>query len=359
MIYPILVLLFFFIIQFLKNNSKQNWDSGLKVLVIIISLLIIEFLRVYAQSIFGDIPNYRYIFDEIKPITNVFKEGYGVDYYYSGVELGYALFISIFKLISNDFNYFLQLISIIQLSVFYFFCKKFKIKIVNAVPIYLALIFITFQIGMLRQSLGFSFFLLGLVNLRKKYLYFTLVAIGCTFHISTVFCFLFFWVDKFVLRNIYYLLFVLSLYIYASKIDLLNNFSSYIDLIEIGNSGRTNYYLNIDRPSNHFGIGFWERIFYFILMNIIYSKLIKYNKINFYNNIIFNLGVSTILFQIIFWSTPTISSRLRYFIVIFPAIFISQYIYNTYKISKTNITYQAVFSSYLILYLYFLTTYLG
>lgn len=358
MIYPILVLLLFLIIQFFYNNSKHNWDDGIKVGVIFSLFIIIELLRTYAQSVFPDIPNYKYVFENIEPIFDVFTKGYGIEYYYSNVELGYSLLISIFKTISKDFNLFLLFISIIQLSVFYFFTKKFKIKIINAMPIYIVFIFITFQIGMLRQSLGFSFFLLGLINLHKKYLYFILVAIGCTFHISTIFCFLLFWVDKFIPRKIYYFLFVSSLFIYTYKIDLLENVSSYTDLIKIGNSGRTNFYLNVDRPSNHFGIGFWERIFYFITMNIIYSKLIKFNKLNIYNNIIFNLGISTILFQIIFWSTPTISSRVRYFIIIFPAIFISQYIYNEYKIDKSKGIYQFIFSLYMFLYLYYLSTYL-
>lgn len=357
MVYSFIVLFFFLLIQFLSNN-KFPWDNNLKFVITLSGIIILEAFRFYCQSIFGDIPNYKSIFEDIDSISFVIKNGYGFEYYFANVEIGFSLLISFFKLFSNNFDCFLFFVSVIELSVFYFFCRKFKIKIVNVLPIYIALIFITFEIGMLRQALGFSCFLLGLINIKSKTRYILFITLGCTFHLSTVFCFFLIWTNKFVNRKIYYFIFLLSLILYSFKIDFLTTLSKYIEIINFGNSGRFSYYLNeVDRANNYFGIGFWERVSFFTLMNFIYTKLLEQNKINRYNNLIFNLGISAILFQIMFFSSPTITSRLRYFVVIFPAIFISQYLYVEYK-KKFKGFYQLIFSAYLVMYLFFLATYL-
>jgi hypothetical protein len=360
MIYPFIVLFYFLIIQYFSNNYKlvRNSNSNIfVVLVVFTSLIILEILRLYSQSIFGDVANYKSIFEEIDSILHVVRHGYGLEYYYSNVEIGFSLLISVFKIFSNNYDFFLFFVSVIELSVFYFFCRKFKINLVNVMPIYIALIFITFEIGMLRQALGFSFFLIGLMNINKKIIYVIFIALGSTFHISTIFCISLIWVDRFVNRKFYYFIFLLSLCIYILQIDLISSLFIYFESINFANFGRIFHYMDVDRPNNYLGIGFWERIIFLILMNLVYVDLWRKNKINKYNNLIFNLGISSILLQLIFFSDPTITSRLRYFIVIFPAIFLSQYIYVEYTKGLTWI-YQSLFSVYLLMYLFTLSTYL-
>jgi hypothetical protein len=361
MLLSLIVLLYFLFIQFFANNEGKYINKNLQFYVLFLSFVILNILRIYCQSIFPDIPNYKSVFETIKPISFVIKYGYGLEYYseynLSVVEVGFRIFISIFKLISNNYNFFLFFISIIELSVFYFFCKKYKINTVNAFPIYIALTYLTFEIGMLRQALAFCCFLYALIYINRIYIYLFFIILGFTFHRSILFCALLFWAHKSIKRGIIYYIFIFSLILYLFKIDLINYFLPFLKIEDTIQGGRINFYMNVNRENNFLGIGFWERLILFILMNLVYSDLLRKNNINENNNLVYNLGISSILLQMIFFSSPTITSRLRYFIVIFPVIFISEYIYSECK-SKIKWLYQFLFILYLLMYLDFQATYL-
>jgi hypothetical protein len=357
MLFSLIVLFYFLLIQFFANNAKNYINKGLPYYVLFLSFIILNIFRIYCQSFFPDIPNYKSIFEAIKPISYVINSGYGLEYYDADVEIGIRVLISIFKLLSNSFLFFLFIISIIELLVFYLFCKKYNISLVNVFPIYIGLTYLTFQIGMLRQALAFCCFLLALVYINRKIIYILFILIGFTFHKSILFCIILFWSDKFANRKILYGIFFFSLVLYILKIDIINNFVAFIGMEDTMQAARVGFYMNVDRPNSFLGIGFWERLISFVLMNLIYTDLVKKNKINKNNNLIYNLGISVILLQMIFFSSPTITSRLRYFIVIFPSIFISEYIYSECK-SKLKLLYQFLFNIYLLMYLIFQATYL-
>ena len=357
MLISVILLLYFLIIQFFANNAKNYINKGLPYFVLLLSFIILNLVRIYGQSIFPDIPNYKYIFDQIYPISFVIKSGYGLYEYGANVDVGYMTFISVFKFFSSNFSFFLFFVSIIELLVFYFFCKKYKISVVNAFPIYISLTYLTFQIGMLRQAIAFCFFLLALIYINRKIVYIFFVLLGATFHSSILFCFILIWSDRFVNRKFFYVIFSFSLVLYLLKIDIINNFVSFLGFEKEFQAARVGFYMNVDRPNSFLGIGFWDRLLLFILMNIVYADLLVKNKINKYNNLIYNLGISVILLQMIFFSSPTITSRLRYFIVIFPLIFLSEYIFSESK-SRLKWVYQFLFFIYLLMYLSFQATYL-
>jgi len=357
MLFSIIVLLYFLIIQFFANNTKQYSYKGLPYFVLFLSFIILNIFRIYCQTLFPDIPNYKSIFETIQPISFVIKSGYGLEYYDADVEIGFRVLISIYKLFSNNFYFFLFFISLIELSVYYLFCKKYKISIVNAFPIYIGLTYLTFQIGMLRQALAFCFFLFGLIYINRKIVFILFILLGFTFHRSILFCIILFWTDKFVNRKVLYIIFLFSLVLYILKIDIINNFVSFIGIEDTFQAARVGFYMNVDRPNSYLGIGFWERFISFILMNLVYTELSRKNKISKNNNLIYNLGISVILLQMIFFSSPTITSRLRYFIVIFPSIFLSEYIYSECK-CRFRWLYQFLFIIYLLMYLNFQATYL-
>lgn len=350
--------LYFVLIQFLANNAKDYINKTLPYFVIFLTFVVLNIVRIYGQFFFPDIPNYKHLFDQIHPITFVLDKGFGLNEYGSNVEMGYRYFISVFKLFSNSFSFFLFFVSLIQLSVFSFFCKKYKISLVNAFPIYIALTYLTFQIGMLRQALAFCVFLLALVYINKKIIYLLFILVGFTLHRSIVFCLLLIWADKFINRKIFYYLFLFSLVLYITQFDIVTYFIPFLGFESEFNAGRVGYYMNkVDLQNSYLGIGFWDRVLLFVLMNIIYSDLLAKNKINKRNNLVYNLGVSVILLQMFFFASPTITSRLRYFIVIFPLIFISEYIFNVTR-SRLKWIYQFFFFMYLLMYLYFQANYL-
>ena len=210
---------------------------------------------------------------------------------------------------------------------------------------------------MLRQALAFCFFLFALMYLNRKIIFILIILLGFTFHKSILFCLLFLWSDKFIKKKIIYGVFIVSLILYLFKIDIINYIMVYLNIENEVEAGRVIFYMNVERENNFLGIGFWERIVSFILMNFFYVELIKKNKMTKEKNLIYNLGVFVILLQMIFFSSPTITSRLRYYIVIFPFIFISEYLFSEYK-SNVKWIYQIIFCLYLFLYLFFQSTYL-
>jgi hypothetical protein len=353
MIFSVSVLLYFFLLQLFENNSKFYINKGLPYIILFLSFIILNIFRIYCQSFFPDIPNYRILFETNQPLSSLIKYGYQK----SDVEIGFRMLITIFKIFSSNFSLFLFFISVIQLSIFYFYCKSYKISLVNAFPIYISLTYLTFQIGMLRQALAFCCFLLALVYINRKTLYLLIILVGFTFHTSILFCILFLWSDKFINRKVLYAVFLASLVIYLLRINIIDDVLNFFGMGHITEKGRIAYYLWVQRPDNFLGIGFWERIILLVLMNLAYADLLIKNKINKYNNLIFNLGISVILLQLIFFSAPTITSRLRYYIVIFPIIFLTEYIYSEQK-NRLKWIYQSLLFIYLFMYLHFLASYL-
>lgn len=354
MIFSISVLIYFLLIQLFANNDKFQTNKELTYYALFLSFIILTILRIYCQSYFPDIPNYKILFETNQSISSILKYGYQE----SNVGIGFRTLISIFKFFSNNFNYFLFFISIIQLSTFYSFCKRYEISLVNAFPVYISLTYLTFQIGMLRQALAFCFFLIALVYINRKTLYLLFILVGSTIHTSILFCVILIWSDKFLNRKVLYFVFIISLIIYILQIDIIETtFSLVVDYIPQPQKGRLLYYFWVNRPNNYLGIGFWERLILLILMNLAYVDLLRKNKINKNNNLFFNLGIAVLLLQLIFFSAPTITSRLRYYIVIFPIIFLTEYIYSEQK-NKLKWLYQSLLFIYLFMYVYFQASYL-
>lgn len=387
------IVLLFFIVQSLFEllNKFLFSKSGTKFVTLIVGFIFLQILRVYCQQYFGDIIEYKELFINEKSFTDVIGSGIGLSYFVSEtaleVESGYRVFMSLFKSFSEDYSLFLFFVSIIELSTFYFFCKKMRISIFCALPIYISLTYITFQIGMLRQGLAFCVFLLAILNLHRKWIYLGLITIGFFFHRSMAFCVLLIWTDRFVPLKYLIYAFIVSLAIYFFKIDLISELWGHFFS---GDSSRVNYYLGVDRENNYLGVGFWERVISFVVMTYFYSKLIikqheaesvscgvinniisestnslftkkanhKVNKKGLNNlnfnamTILYNLGVSVILLQMYFFSSPTITSRLRYYIVIFPMIFIVEYIRCNINNYQKRICYMLPVYGYLLLYLY-------
>ena len=360
MLFSISVLSYLIIIQLFANNYR-NANKEVQYLVLFISFIILNVFRIYGQSTFPDVEHYNFLFESINPIIHLSSsvtDGRGI--LESNTEIGFTLFISIFKLFSKDYGFFLFVVSLIELSVFYYFCRKYKISMVNSFPVYFSLTYITFQIGMIRQALAFCFLLIALVYIERKKTFILFVLLGFLFHQSMIIGLLLLWSDKYIKRNIIYAIFLGSLILYIYQIDIAQFIDDYIYSGKLFRIERIRYYTyDVWRPNNYLGIGFWERILLFILINLAYTDLLRKNKINRYNNVIYNLGVSVILLQLIYFSNPTITSRIRYYIVIFPIIFLSEYIYSETSNKMLKWLYLPALFAYLYMYTRFLSSYLA
>lgn len=385
MIVSNIILLFFIVQDFIYQLNRFFFSkSGIRFVTLVVGFILLQILRIYCQQEFPDIPEYKDLFNDTKSFTDIVESNIGFSYFISEttleVESGYRMFMSLFKSFSGDYSLYLFFISIIELGTFHFFCKKMKISIFCALPIYISLTYITFQIGMLRQALAFCVFLLAILNLHRKWIYLGLIIVGYFFHRSMAFCLLLIWADRFVSPKYFIYAFILSLIIYILKIELINDLWAHFFLED---SNRINFYLNVDRENNYLGIGFWERVISFVVMTYFYNKLIVKQNLTTYvgdnlsNNtrlqfignlstkevkygmnrnydimtVLYNLGVSVILLQMYFFSSPTITSRLRYYIVIFPMIFIVEYMRGNINNYQKRVCYMLPIYGYLLLYL--------
>lgn len=351
------LLIYFLILQFIANNGREFIDKVLGYYVIFVSFVILNLFRIYAQQIFPDIPNYEHIFASTSALKFDLKSGFSLNQYSSSVEIGFSIFISIFKIFSENFSIFLFFICLIELAVFYCFCKKYRIDLVNAFPIYIALTYVTFQIGILRQALACCLFLIGLIYINKKFIFILLGLLAFTFHRSAACWLLLFWVDRVFNRKILYIIIVSAVLVYLVKFDLyqfISSYSFYLEDILIGD--RIAYYL-YERENAYLGIGFWDRIFLLIMMNLAYRDLQLKNKINSRNNIIYNLGTVVLVLQMVLFSSPSLTSRLRFYFSIFPVIFLSEYI-NLELRNRLRSLFRFILVLYLMFHVYLKGTYL-
>jgi hypothetical protein len=367
MFIPFITLFYFYFLQFFEKLKKPNSGYSVKIFAVLVGFVLLQILRVYGQSVFPDIPNYNLIFKAIRPLDFVIENGYGLDYYEESedygsllivpIEIGFSIFISVFKLFSQNFDLFLLLISFFQLSVFYIFCREKNINLVGAIMGYIGLTYITFQIGMLRQSIAFCFFLFALLKCNRKFIYIIFILLGFTFHRSILFCLFCLWSNIFINRKLIYFVAISSLVIYLFQIDLMSDFFKLFSVIDGLETGRLDFYLNVDRSNNYLGVGFWERLILLIVINFAYSDLMNRNLITSNRNLLYNLGFIIIIIQLFFFSSPTITSRLRYYLVLFPILFLFDYIQLVKNINLKRL-YQFFIFLYLQLQLYFLSSYL-
>lgn len=101
--------------------------------------------------------------------------------------IGFNVFISIFKLFSNNFYLFLFFSSIFVVSSFLYFGKINNIDSKVLLPFFIAFIYPSFC-NIMRQWIAFSFFLLSYKYLivKKPFKYILLIILGTTFHSSLI-----------------------------------------------------------------------------------------------------------------------------------------------------------------------------
>ena len=363
--FVILLIIYFFTFTEEFNGNKDY--KLFKGLIFVFSFILLQALRVYGQAFFPDIPEYHNVFNSIKPIDFVWINGYGLEHYeesdeFGGIfavsiEIGFLLLISIFKLFSVNFELFLLLISTFQLYVFYIFCKKLRINVVAGLMAYTGLIFITFHLGMIRQSIAFCFFLIGLMNIDRKLLFIFIILLGTAFHRSILICLFMLFSNVFINRKLVYFLSIFSLILYIWQIDLITELLNRVLLVDGFQLGKVGFYANVDRSNNYLGIGFWERLTLLVLTNMAYSDLSKRNLVTSKMNLLFNVGLFIIIFQLVYFASPTITSRFRYYFALFPVLFILEYTYLLKDLILKRMTIFTIFV-YLQFQLYFLGTYL-
>ncbi|MDD3945202.1 MAG: EpsG family protein [Bacteroidales bacterium] len=351
----VLIYLFFLL---LFQNSKNYKEKVFRLYLYIIAFLLIQYLRIYCQQFFPDIPNYRILFDNVDTLFKIIRDGINYEILET-TDSGYIILNSIVKTIINSYDFFLFVVSLIELLCIYAFCKKYELPVLISFIIYFALTYLTFQIGMLRQAIAFSFLLLAMVKFKNVLLYVFLIALGSTFHKSLIpAIFLLFFRIKVNYKYLFYF-FCGSIIIYILKIDLIPHISRISTITEeIIEAGRVGHYYKVFViENNYLGIGFWDRLIQGIILYIIYKDLDKKNKVKDKHYILYCFGMLSFFIQMILFNMTTITSRLRYYFELFPLFLIANYLYVEYRGKYASI-YKIILLLYCALYLYFQGGYL-
>ena len=345
---------YFFVFLFFYGMSNNLVRGSGNVIFYLISFACLNGLRIIGQQQFEDIENYREIFHLVAPFwDHMFFDTSNLDGL--TIDIGYLFINALFKSLGFSFDAYLFVLFALQTVIFFRFSKIVGVAPVVSFPIYVAMILMTFQIGMLRQAIAFCFFLVAIEFLDRKKFFAVLILIAATFHLSALFCLTLIWTDKRINIKWFYLGFLISLILYLMKINVIFLFTSWIEYFS--QLLRVLYYLNVDRPNNFFGVGFWERVLSFFAICAIRIDLIKTNKQTSSLDILFNIAAFSIIFQLLFAAEPTILSRLRLYPQIFPALYIGHYIFTMLN-GHIYWLYRAPYMVYLAWYFTFQINYL-
>ena len=344
---------YFAILLSLYGLSNRLVRGNTRVIFYLISFALLNGLRLLGQDIFDDIPNYREIYYSVDLLWN--SPFYDTSNLLGlTTDVGYIFVNAVFRSLGFSYEVYLLVIFAVQTAIFYRFSKAFGLEPVVSFTIYIAIFMMTFQIGMLRQALAFCFFLIALEFLDRKRIFAALIIVGATFHLSTLFCLLMIWSDRKVSVYWFYLSFLVSIIIYLMRINVLELLIPSIEFFDA--LRRVLFYLEVDRVNNFLGIGFWEKVILFIAICAIRVDLVKTNRLTAHLNIVFNIAVLSIIFQLLMAEEPTIVSRLRLYAQIFPLLFIGHYIFTLLR-GHIFWCYRIPFIVYLSWYFSFQTSY--
>lgn len=326
----ILFILYFFL--FLEYETKLMWrNKDISVWFIVISLLLLFLFQIQAQPKFNDYLNYTSFYQKVEAIDQVFN-GNNSNFKYPDIafEIGYKYLNSIFKYFTSNELIFLYAINIFSILIVCRFIKKYSYSFFLVFGAYYALIYPSFQLGILRQAIANVFFLYAvdcLVN-RKYLYYFVIILIALLFHATAIILLLLpFFANRTLNVKLVIGIFVIGNLLYFFHIDvviiILKGILLFSDL-SISNS--IIYYLDDGINNNFLGIGFWDRTLQFICLYFIYKSLSKKQALDVTTNLFFNIALFALLLQLYSFNYPVFTNRLRFYFYLFLFLLIDKYL---------------------------------
>lgn len=332
------------------NTNLKIGAYNIQFLLIWSSVLFLLLFQYIAQPKFNDYLNYTYFFSKVEPIDEVIL---GNDYNFQNpdisFEIGYKYLNSIFKAaIDNEFFYLLVL-NITTIIVFGTFiykkvCNKFLVFLV-----YFSIIYPSFQLGMLRQSIANTLFICALPSLynRCNWKYYLIISLAVCFHTTALLLFL---LPLFVYRQfpvkIVVLFFIIGNVFYFLNIDIVRLLLQGLLFFESSSvTSSILYYLDSNYENNFLGVGFWDRTLQFIVICFIYNYLLNVKKLDSMTKVILNISLFSFFLQLYSFNYPVFTNRLRFYFSLFIFLVIDKYI--STSMEKAN---RIIFISYSLLY---------
>ncbi|MBK7134064.1 MAG: EpsG family protein [Bacteroidales bacterium] len=306
----------------------KKYTVRLDILVVFVIFIIIQVLVQPTGNI--DYIAYTGFYKLVEPINQVLV---GNDHFFTThitfYEIGYKVLNSVFKFfIANPVFYFL-IVNIVSLLVVFSFIKHNSESFYSVLLAYYSFMYLSLQLGMIRQGLTVVIFYLSIEYLVKgdflKYM--LLIALAVTLHQSAIILIpIYFFIRKTFSIKLLVTLFVIGLCLYLMKIDIVSILVRLLTVIGQRMSAKTVYYLNNGVINNFLGVGFFDRLMIVIVLIIARIRLIKLNEYTKHINVSFNLALFNVLLQIYAFNLTMFTTRIRYYFIIFFFIVISKYI---------------------------------
>lgn len=270
---PYLLLLSLFI---LLTVVEYNYDNNRKIrqcVRICCCALFVLFFG-FRGFVGWDWVNYYPAYQEIVPL---FSRGYLNNYDIGTFEGGFVTFMSIVKLISSNYHFFILVCVVIDVSILHVFFKRYSSNYTFSFLIFIAL-YLGAELDILRNMKSIGLFLLSVkyIQQRRFLPYLLLMTLAFMFHSSTLFLFPLYFVPRTLPRQCFIVVFVVGNLLYLSQIAYMAPLISEGGRLLGGKyAALTGAYLNSDLYAQARGIsiGYLERTLTFVLVVLFYKKL--------------------------------------------------------------------------------------
>lgn len=287
---PYILLVLFYI--FLSAISYYN--KKFRPIIEITSLIVFILFFGFRGFIFYDWSSYYPTFESLPDLSTLFTQ----DWMKWGWEPGFILFATITKELTNSYQFFVLLCTVIDTVLLTRFFKLYIPVIPLGFMMYIAMNGIQISTDLMRNSIAICIFLNAIPYIQKRKIvpYISLCLLATTFHTSALaYIPLYFFLDKKLNIWIGLSLFAIANIIYLFHIPILKSIISlFVGILLPSTKLWIDQYLNMDATTGStLSIGYLERLLTATLIFCYYNKLIKSRNSPLFIN-------ATLIFLIIF-----------------------------------------------------------
>lgn len=317
---PYLLLLSLFI---LLTVVEYNYDNNRKIrqcVRICCCALFVLFFG-FRGFVGWDWMNYYPAYQEIVPL---FSRDYLNNYDIGTFEGGFITFMSVVKLISSNYHFFILVCVVIDVSILHVFFKRYSSNYAFSFVIFMAL-YLGSEVEILRNMKSIGLFLLSIkyIQQRRFLPYLFLMILAFSFHSSTLFLFPLYFIPRVFPRRWFIAIFLIGNLIYFSQIAYMAPVISGLGGLLGGKYAiLTQIYLSLDlfAQARGISIGYLERALTFILVVLFYKKLNTREHAIFLNMFLIYLSISLFVSEITIVMDRIGLLFLLSYLVLWPAI---------------------------------------
>lgn len=269
---PYILLVIFYILL----SAVSYYKNKFRLIIEVISVAVFILFFGFRGFIFYDWSSYYPAFESLPAVSTLFTQ----DWLKWGWEPGFILFASIVKELTNSYQFFVLLCTLINVILLTRFFKLFIPFLPLGFVMYFSMNGIAISTDLLRNSISICIFLNAIPYIQKRRIvpYISLCLLGATFHASSLaYIPLYFFLNKKLNIWIAMSIFLTANIIYLFHIPILKSFISlFVGILMPSTKLWIDSYLNMDATTTPaLSIGYLERLLTATLIFCYYNNLIK------------------------------------------------------------------------------------